>query len=99
MITRSRLSRTYIRAKITGIADDSTPIDPATLTVQFAIVPTGVEPLDADWHDTTHLYGDRFGLLCGPGALEFPVGDYDTWRRIADDPEDDLERFGQIRFE
>lgn len=99
MITKSRLSKTYVRARINGTADDGTAIDPATLAVQFALVPVGTEPVDGDWHDATHLYGDRFGLLVGPGALQLPVGDYDAWRRIADDPEDDRERFGQIRFE
>lgn len=99
MITKSQLSRTYVRAKITGTADDGTPINPATLNVQLALVPVGTQPADADWHIATHLYGDRFGLLCGPGALEFPAGDFDVWRHIADDPEDDRERFGQIRFE
>lgn len=100
MITRSRLSRTYVRAKITGTADDSTAIDPATLTVQLAIVPVATPPGDTDWHAATHLYGDRFGLLVGPGApLEPDVGDYDVWRHIADDPEDDIAPFGQIRFE
>lgn len=99
MITRSRLSKTYVRAKVTAVADDGSTIDPASLAVQLAIVPAGTEPGDPDWHDATHLYGDRFGLLCGPGAIELSVGDYDAWRRIADDPEDDVARFGQIRFE
>lgn len=99
MITRSRLSKTYVRAKVTGTADDSTPIDPAALAVQFAIVPAGTQPIDEDWHDATHLHGDIFGLLCGAGALDFPAGDYDTWRRISDNPETDVARFGQIRFE
>ena len=91
MITRSRLSRTNVRAKITGTADDSSTIDPASLTVQLAIVPTDEEPGDTDWHTATHLYGDRFGLLVGPGApLEPDPGDYDVWRRITDDPEDDI---------
>lgn len=99
MITRSRLSRTYIRAKITGTADDGTALDPTTLPVQLALVPAGTQPADIDWHDATHLYGDRFGLLVGPGALELDAGDFDVWRGIADTPEDDRERFGQIRFE
>jgi hypothetical protein len=100
MITRSRLSRTNVRAKITGVADDSSAIDPATLAVQLAIVPTDDEPGDTDWHTATHLHGDRFGLLVGPGApLELDPGDYDVWRRITDDPEDDIAPFGQIRFE
>jgi hypothetical protein len=99
MIRRSRLSRTYVRARITGSADDGTPIDPASLAVQLALVPVGAQPADADWHDATHLAGALFGLLVGPGAVEYPAGDYDAWRHIADDPEDDRERFGQIRFE
>jgi hypothetical protein len=100
MIIRSRLSRTYVRAKITGTTNDGTPIDPATLAVQLAIVPIHTEPADADWHDATHLNGDLFGLLAGPGAPVNPgAGDFDIWRHIADDPEDDKERFGQIRFE
>jgi hypothetical protein len=100
MITRSRLSRTYVRAKITGTADDTTPIDPATLAVQLALVPAGAQPADVDWHTAVHLTGDRFGLLVGPGAsLELDPGDYDVWRHIADAPEDDIARFGQIRFE
>lgn len=99
MITRSRLSRTYVRAKISGTADDGTRIDPATLVVQLAIVSVGALPDDADWRDATHLSGDIFGLLAGPGAYEPGIGDFDAWRRITDDPEDDVERFGQIRFE
>jgi hypothetical protein len=99
MITRSRLSRAYVRAAITVTADDGTPVDPTALAVQFAFVPVGTAPVDADWHDATHLSGNRFGLLVGPGALELPAGDFDIWRHIADDPEDDRERFGQIRLE
>lgn len=99
MITKSRLGPTYVRAKINGTADDGTSIDPATLAVEIAVVPAGTQPADTDWYVATHLYGDRFGLLCGAGALDLPAGDYDTWRRIADVPEIDVARFGQIRFE
>lgn len=98
MLEQSRLSREHIRARVTAKAEDGTPLDPATLPVQLAFTAPSALPEPDDWHDATHLAGDVFGVLVGPGALELPAADYDTWHHIVDDPEEPRAPFGKLRI-
>lgn len=99
MREQSHLSLEYVHAAVTATEYDGTPIDPATLTVQFAIVPVGTDPTALDWYDTTRITGNIFGLLVGPGGtLELGAGDYDTWHHIPDSPEDERAQFGKLRI-
>lgn len=100
MIEQSRLSTKYVHAAVTATTYAGQPIDPATLPVQLAFVPVGTEPASGDWQDAVHITGDIFGVLVGAdgGALVLPRGDYDAWRHIADDPEDEREPFGKLRI-
>ena len=85
-------------------------VNPTTLTVEFAIVATGVLPDDPDWVTGSWetLDADVGSLLAGTTLARVLVGDsladipltqgvtYDAWLRITDSPERPARMTGTI---
>ncbi len=85
----SSASTEYVECVVTvfNVATNA-PVDPSADVVEMAFVAPGTEPAYADWKTATWTAVRRAGILVGPhGPLTLPVGDYDWWIRITDNPE------------
>jgi hypothetical protein len=49
------------------------------------------------WHEATYADGAA-RVLVGPGALEFPPGDYMVWLRVTANPEVPVRQAGRVVF-
>ncbi|WP_116206210.1 hypothetical protein [Amycolatopsis circi] len=98
MKTQDRLSREFVRARVTATLEDGTPVDPTTLQIELAVVPEGTRPAPADWRTAASLGSGIFGVLVGPGAVELAPADYETWHRITDTTEQSVAPFGRLRI-
>ncbi|UKD55171.1 hypothetical protein L3Q65_46215 [Amycolatopsis sp. FU40] len=98
MKRQDRLSREYVRAKVAATLEDGTPVDPATLQIELAVVLEGTRPAAGDWRSAVSLGSGVFGVLVGPGAVELAPADYETWHRITDTTEQPVAPFGKLRI-
>jgi hypothetical protein len=89
-IRRSVLTTEYIKVPVTALQDGS----PATVSgdVAWLAFPIhGSDPVDGDWQVASwETDAGQVFLIClvGPGhTFTLPVGRYDIWVKVADNPE------------
>lgn len=89
------VTREYYRVPVT-ITVAGVAIDPTSLTVEFALTATGVDPVDADWKAGTWetIPGAPSTYLArafvGDNTTDFPLTvsvTNDLWWRVTDSPE------------
>lgn len=98
------ITREFYRIPV-ELTVDGDVVDPTSLTVEFAVVETGVSPIEADWQpgswETLASSGQTLArVLVGDDTTTFPltVGTvYDAWLRITDSPERPARLTGTIQ--
>lgn len=98
------ITREFYRIPVELTVDGSV-VDPTGLTVEFAIVGTGITPSTGDWvagsWETLTSSGQTLArILVGDATTDFPlvVGTvYDAWLRITDSPERPARLCGTIQ--
>ena len=99
----STLGTYYYRSVIDAVLPSGTVIDPTSDAVNFAFCPTGISPqTDTDWFggswDSDTPYVAR--CLVGPdGVAQLPVGRYDVFVQIIDDPEQPILTAGSLSIQ
>lgn len=100
----------YFRVPV-NLTVDGVTIDPTGLVVEWAVVPTGMTPIDTDWKtgsweiiDTADPVVYLARCLVGTSDLsqtvdfELTQGQiYDAWMRVTDTPERPARLVGQIQ--
>lgn len=89
MRKRSSLNTEFLEYSVTATDPSGAAIDLSTRDVEVAYVAPGTKPVSGDWRAATWLRAGVAGLLVGPanGGTVLPVGRYDEWLRVSDNPE------------
>lgn len=90
MINQLASSLMYVNAIVTCLGGN-----PTTDTVQMAFTTQGVDPQPADWKTATWNTAVTLGAnqymaqcLVGPGGtVTLPIGQYQYWVKVTDNPE------------
>lgn len=92
----------YVRVPVAS-SSGGVPVNPTADPVQMAFPLHGVAPVASDWQTaswetdatvTPNVYYAR--LLVGPGQLVLPVGAYDCWVAVTDNPEIPVRKAGML---
>ena len=98
-LRRSRLTTEYIRVPVTALGN-GLPVDTSTDAAWLAFPVRKSEPLDSDWQAA--LWESSAGqtylaVLVGPACpFNLPIGRYDVWVKIADNPEIPVRKIGPV---
>lgn len=93
-LSLSSLTREYVKTTVTA------NVNPTATPPEFAFMPAGVEPAEADWEtgeweSNAAPYVAR--ILIGPGGtVVLADGKYKAWIRLTANPERPVEQFDSL---
>ena len=103
MISISVLSTQYVQLPVTATLDGA-PYNPAGDPVSFAFTPVGRKPAAGDWNGGTWVTlpsgAYMAQILVGPAnfGIALPVGSYQIWLRVTDNPEVPVQPADELRI-
>lgn len=98
-IRRSVLTTEYVRVPVTALLD-GLPVSTVTDVAWLSFPVRSTDPIEGDWQVATWEVDDGqqyLAVLIGPAhTFTLPVGRYDIWVKIADNPEIPVRKIGPL---